>query len=487
LGSIRSANGKGIAALLLVAAVSLGIGCAPEVYKPKFKPHEIDHFDDLYTATAVGSEHLWAAGYFGSIYRTRDGGKSFEKLPADTQKSLYGISFADENNGWVVGRNGYIIHTTNGGDTWEHQSTPRQPAQHIFGIHAIDAAHAWAVGEWGGRYYTEDGGKTWQDRSFTIDEKHPAFRYLTDFEIERFRAGEVMYDDLYLNDVFFADANHGWMIGEYGLIYRTEDGGQNWDKGHIVGELVLDDFAFDEGSSEIPRERWPILFDAAEKLKEKEYLRVAVEGFMTEAELAAANGETVLADGRAEAIRDFLEGEGVSQERIQLKNTTPLDRETVDMVAFARTKVGEARVARIEVRETPFLFDVKFQDPQNGLIAGLGGVILHTADGGRTWNYANTEADLAFFAIDRGSRAAVAVGERGLYRVSHDSANSWKRAESGFPELFGFMRDVAFGDRDHGWIVGASGLVLRSEDGGETWNQVLPGAVDGAGSTEGGE
>ncbi len=28
--------------------------------------------DDLYAAAAVGPDHLWAAGYFGAIYRTTD-------------------------------------------------------------------------------------------------------------------------------------------------------------------------------------------------------------------------------------------------------------------------------------------------------------------------------------------------------------------------------------------------------------------------------
>jgi photosystem II stability/assembly factor-like uncharacterized protein len=37
------------------------------------------------------------------------------------------------------------------------------------------------------------------------------------------------------------------------------------------------------------------------------------------------------------------------------------------------------------------------------------------------------------------------------------------------------MRDVAFApDGKTGWIVGQTGMVLRSEDGGDSWTQVLP-------------
>ena len=78
--------------------------------------------------TAIGADHLWAAGYFGAIYRTTDGGKNWRKLNGLTDQSIYDISFADEKNGWAVGRRGFVIHTTDGGDTWELQTIDAQAA-----------------------------------------------------------------------------------------------------------------------------------------------------------------------------------------------------------------------------------------------------------------------------------------------------------------------------------------------------------------------
>jgi photosystem II stability/assembly factor-like uncharacterized protein len=69
----------------------------------------------------------------------------------------------------------------------------------------------------------------------------------------------------------------------------------------------------------------------------------------------------------------------------------------------------------------------------------------------------------------------VAVGERGLQRVSQDGGLTYARPEEGaMPRVFTFMRDLTFGTPDRGWIVGAAGMVLRSSDGGTTWQQVLP-------------
>jgi photosystem II stability/assembly factor-like uncharacterized protein len=468
VGNRARAAGRALTVALLLA------GCQEAVYEKKFGPGDIDVYDDLYSATAVKDTHAWAAGYFGSIYRTTDGGAVWRKLDSQTDRSIYGISFADEKNGWAVGRRGFIIHTSDGGDTWDLQETPRKPAQHLFSVHAIDANHAWIVGEWGGRYATADGGKTWQDLSFLVDETHPSFAYLTEFELEKFRQGERIYDDLFFNDILFVDSTHGWMIGEYGKIYRTEDGGANWTEAEILGDVRLDPIEFPKLEKEIPRELWPQLFKAAEQLQEKEFLRIAIQGYLTEAELRAKGGETVLADERAEAVRDFLEGEGISQERIRVIGTTPLDQETVDMAAFARSKVREKAIVEIEVLETPFLFDVAFNDRDHGVIAGLGGVILHSEDGGKTWRYSQSDSRQAFFSIGIGRAAVVAVGEKGLRRVSLDGGQTFQDPEKGFPPLFTFMRDLRFGNGETGWVVGAAGTILRSTNGGLEWQQVLP-------------
>ncbi len=442
--------------------------------------------DDLYAAAAVGSDHLWAAGYFGAIYRTTDGGQSWAKLPSGTQKSIYDISFADEKHGWAVGRRGFVIHTTDGGDSWERQDIPRRPSRHIFGIHAIDAKHAWAVGDWGGRYYTADAGETWEDRSFLVYEDHPTFKYLSEAELAAFERGEKVYDDLYMNDIFFLDSERGWIVGEYGIIYRTADGGQTWEKSEIQGDVHFEDIEFPKSASEIPRELWAMLFEASELLLEKEYLRVRIEAFMTPDEMRKT-GDTFLADARAESVRDFLEGEGISQDRIRILNATPFDEETVDMNVFRKKKLNDRPFVRIAVLETPFLFDVKFNNRSDGLIAGLGGVLMRSIDGGRSWKYVESDSRQALFAVGFGAQRLVAVGEKGLRRVSSDRGATWETPQQGFPKVFAFMRDADFGTEQRGWIVGGDSLVLRTSDGGLTWEPISIGFGDEAAGHAAGE
>ena len=450
-----------------------------ESYEEVYAEGEIDLPDDLYAVTAIGTDHLWAGGYFGAIYRTTDGGKSWRKLNGLTDQSIYDISFADEKNGWAVGRRGFVIHTTDGGDTWELQSISRKPPQHLFAVKAISPTTAWAVGDWGGRYYTNDGGKTWQDRSFLLTREHPSFKYLSDDELEAFERGEKLYDDIFLNDVFFIDDQHGWMAGEYGHTYWTVDGGETWNHGHITGTVKFDEVVFPVGEKKVPKDKWEQIFAATEILLDKPYLKIEIEGLMTAAELKA-RGDTFLADERADEIQKFLENEGINQDRIKIKNPTPLDQEGVDMNAFAQKKLSDQPSLRIEVIETPFLFDVKFKDPMNGLITGLGGVLLTTSDGGRTWNYLPSGSKQALFAGAFAENGLITVGEKGQRRLSRDGGQTWiKLGEEGtdsrFPaEKHGYFRDVACGTPSVCWMVGAGGNVIRSTDAGSNWFEVLP-------------
>jgi len=208
-------------------------------------------------------------------------------------------------------------------------------------------------------------------------------------------------------------------------------------------------------------------------------LRVRIEGFLTPAELKKRKGDTFLADDRATAISTFFENEGVSQDRLKFINSTPFDQESVDMEKFRASKLAETPHAVFEVIETPFLFDVKFTDPQNGMIAGLGGVVLRSSDGGRTWRYTETDTKLALFSIALGKNATIAIGERGQRRATTDGGDTWERlGDEGFgsfpSNIYGYLRDAECGTRESCWMVGEGGFVAHSTDGGQSWEQVLP-------------
>ncbi|MCD4750681.1 MAG: hypothetical protein K8R59_15020 [Thermoanaerobaculales bacterium] len=63
----------------------------------------------------------------------------------------------------------------------------------------------------------------------------------------------------------------------------------------------------------------------------------------------------------------------------------------------------------------------------------------------------------------------VAVGSRGHILLSEDQGQSWHQAE--VPTRSG-LNAVHFHDRNFGWAVGHDGVIVRTQDGGATWERV---------------
>ena len=69
---------------------------------------------------------------FYVILATYDAGESWEVQFINRSEILNSVYFTDENNGWVVGDNGIILHTTNGGVSFvEEEQTGEMPTEFL--------------------------------------------------------------------------------------------------------------------------------------------------------------------------------------------------------------------------------------------------------------------------------------------------------------------------------------------------------------------
>lgn len=75
-------------------------------------------------------------------------------------------------------------------------------------------------------------------------------------------------------------------------------------------------------------------------------------------------------------------------------------------------------------------------------------------------------------AVTRAGKRLIAVGERGIVLLSDDNGNSWRQARVPVSTT---LTSAYFPTADKGWAVGHSGVILHSSDGGETWTRQLDG------------
>ncbi len=106
----------------------------------------------------------------GVLRYTHDGGLNWDALP-DLPDDILDINFVDSQNGWTVIYNFqnpyYIYHTTDGGHSWSGQSLPDLAREKLKGgilyaLSFINNQTSWAVGSYGVIVHTKDGGETWQ-------------------------------------------------------------------------------------------------------------------------------------------------------------------------------------------------------------------------------------------------------------------------------------------------------------------------------------
>ena len=66
------------------------------------------------------------------------------------------VSFTDQNNGWAVGGSGIVVHSENGGETWEEQQS--NTSLWLNSICFTDSQHGWIAGSDGIILHTDNGG-----------------------------------------------------------------------------------------------------------------------------------------------------------------------------------------------------------------------------------------------------------------------------------------------------------------------------------------
>jgi photosystem II stability/assembly factor-like uncharacterized protein len=123
---------------------------------------------------------------------------------------------------------------------------------------------------------------------------------------------------------------------------------------------------------------------------------------------------------------------------------------------------------------------VSFADERNGWAVGHGGVIVHTADAGETWTLqrSDTAVDQPLLTVYfRDAQHGWAAGLWSLLLATSDGGKTWqqvtlpvpegaKRADLNLLKLFPGTDGTLY-------IAAERGTVLRSRDGGATW-QYLP-------------
>lgn len=190
-------------------------------------------FEEVLVKTDVGlndvfirKEDIWMVGDKGTIIYSTDGGQSFLKRVYETSHrafgssqnpylDLYSVEFEDDRKGFIVGDEGLILATTDGGRSWYEQKSG--VSEQLFHL-SFQGREGWAVGTKGTILHTSNGGGNWYPQRSGTDKD--------------------------LNRVYLITEKIGLITGDNGTLLRTENGGATWEQANVKGDGPLFGISF---------------------------------------------------------------------------------------------------------------------------------------------------------------------------------------------------------------------------------------------------
>jgi photosystem II stability/assembly factor-like uncharacterized protein len=180
-------------------------------------------------AAARAGSRVVAVGDHGTVLLSDDEGRSWRQAKeVPTRVMLTSVSFVGDRQGWAAGHWGVIVHTEDGGETWKLQHSDTTVDQPLFSVYFSDASNGVVVGLWSLALRTTDGGASWN-------------RVKVPLLSEKETAGPNLYQ------VFPGKGPVLYAAAEQGLVYRSPDGGETWNliktgnKGSFWTGLTLED------------------------------------------------------------------------------------------------------------------------------------------------------------------------------------------------------------------------------------------------------
>lgn len=163
---------------------------------------------------ARAGERLVAVGERGVIVLSDDHGQTWRQAEVPVSTTLTAVNFPQPDVGWAVGHAGAILHTADAGESWSLQFDGRDANRQylawaesrVVALEEVVAANEDPEQQEALEYALDDA-------MFAVDDATDAI--------------ETGPADPFL-DVLFIDANTGFAVGAYGMLYRTDNAGTDW-------------------------------------------------------------------------------------------------------------------------------------------------------------------------------------------------------------------------------------------------------------------
>lgn len=170
--------------------------------------------ESLLNDVTRAGDRIVAVGERGHVIYSDDEGQTWTQAEVPVSVTLTAVDFGSDSSGWVVGHSGVVLHSGDAGATWQLQFDGLQAAELVIESREEQIA---AMEERIEQAPEEEKG----DLEWALDDLL--------FALENVQADMEIGPVNPLLDVWFEDDQHGFVVGAYGMVLRTQDGGETWE------------------------------------------------------------------------------------------------------------------------------------------------------------------------------------------------------------------------------------------------------------------
>ncbi|WP_164549054.1 WD40/YVTN/BNR-like repeat-containing protein [Amphritea opalescens] len=197
-----------LAAVLLSSSVSAQAD-VDRLNTPALPSYRADQ--TLMLDIAKHGDQLLAVGDQGVVMRSSDQGQHWQQVQTPFSVMLTSVFFTDAQHAWLTGHDGLFAASQDGGMTWQKlldgDQINRLRLQRLQAIAAELQSQLDAEPDNESLMMRSDDATWYAEDAAAAVEEGPSIPLL---------------------DVWFADQQRGFALGAYGLLLKTDDGGQSW-------------------------------------------------------------------------------------------------------------------------------------------------------------------------------------------------------------------------------------------------------------------
>jgi len=422
-------------------------------------------FTDNLTGLSVISEDTVIVTGANKLYVSHDGGENWNTLNVP-DNNITDSYFTGSTVGHIGYQNGSVYKTMDGGNTWSLKSSVNSSSSNINRIYFVDDNTGFiSRGYMAEILKTTDVGETWEVINSSSD---------------------------VINNFYFLDTLNGFMTGEYGVIFKTTNGGAEWEwigfqNGRYGGTDMyalyfmdnMTGFVVGSGGRIMKTTNGGKIWNGyATTYNTIRQLQCVSD---TTAYGLVGNSFIKTTDGgnKWENIGAPVSGENTNQFVFVNENIGYCiaggDINTSASVGsvFKTTNGGQTWIATNGGKElmNDNLYSIGFVDEKTGYVSGGYNdmATFKTTNGGNTWTRINKYrfGQIQFINSSIGYARNTGYYNNTIYKTI-DGGENWIPVF----EINTTITNFHFLDENNGYLVGNSSLMYKTTDGGTTWQEI---------------